>query len=225
MYERCLNEAERILASDKDVIVPVKKIWESVERQGKKQGFDIPALPDFTALLEGDPRFEFMPSMDENGEPLDGSQREESDRQEELETMGFYSGDRVKLKGVELTPEILGGLIRRKVDMTMDALTKAWERRPEGDQETEDQLLEILARTQKLQREVKNTFSAEKMKELEDALGEPQKKLPGAKSKKTVLKKKTSAKLNPKKKPRPTAGKVGSKKPVPRPKSKRSPRT
>jgi hypothetical protein len=225
VYERCLNEAERILASDKDVIVPVKKIWDAVDKQGKKQGFDIPTVADFTALLEGDPRFEFMPFVDENGEPIDGSQRDDTGQQEELETMGFYSGDRVKLRSVELTPEILGGLIRRKVDLTMDALTKAWERRPEGDQETEDQLLEILSRTQKLQREVKNTFSPEKMKELEVALVKAEKKHPSGKKKKPSARKQTSAKLTAKKKSRPATGKPRTKKPATRPKSKRSPRT
>ncbi len=225
MYERCLNEAERILASDKDVIIPVKKIWESVDKQGKKQGFEIPTLPDFTALLEGDARFEFMPSLDENGDPMDGSQREESDQQEELETLGFYSGDRVKLRSVELTPETLGGLIRRKVDMTMVALTKAWERRPEGDQDAEDQLLDILAKTQKLQREVKNTFSPERMKELEAALDQSKTKVSTSKMKKPAAKKQTPAKNSAKKKNRSTATKPRSKKPAPRPKSKRSPRT
>ncbi len=170
MYERCLNEAERILASDKDVIVAVKKVWAEVEKQGRKQGFEIPAFADFTALLEGDSRFEFIPSVDENGEPPDMSARDDSAQEEELENLGFYSGDRVKLRSVELTPEVIGNLIRRKVDLTMDALTRAWERRPEGDQETEDQLLDILAKTQKLQREVKHTFSNGKMKQLEDAL-------------------------------------------------------
>jgi hypothetical protein len=225
VYERCLNEAERILASDKDVIVPVKKIWEAVDKQGKKQGFNIPSLPDFTALLEGDARFEFMPSLDENGDPIDGSQREESDQQEELETLGFYSGDRVKLKSVELTPETLGGLIRRKVDLTMDALTKAWERRPEGDQDAEDQLLDILAKTQKLQREVKSTFSPEKMKELEAALNQAKKKASVSKSKKPAAKKRVRAKSTSKKKSRPTPAKPRARKPAPRPKSKRSPRS
>jgi hypothetical protein len=225
VYERCLNEAERILASDKDVIVPVKKIWDAVDRQGKKQGFEIPSLPDFTALLEGDVRFEFMPSLDENGDPVDGSQREDSDGQEELETLGFYSGDRVKLKSVELTPETLGGLIRRKVDMTLDALTKAWERRPEGDQDAEDQLLDILAKTQKLQREVKSTFSPERMKELEAALDQAKEKASSPKTKKPAAKKKTPAKSLAKKKSRPTVTKTRSKKPASRPKSKRSPRT
>jgi hypothetical protein len=225
VYERCLNEAERILASDKDVIVPVKKIWEAVDKQGKKQGFEIPSLPDFTALLEGDARFEFMTSLDENGDPIDGSQREESDQQEELETLGFYSGDRVKLKSVELTPETLGGLIRRKVDMTMDALTKAWERRPEGDQDAEDQLLDILAKTQKLQREVKSTFSPEKMKELEAALDQAKKKASASKTKKPAVKKRAPARSTVKKKSRPTSSKPRAKKPASRPKSKRSHRS
>jgi hypothetical protein len=225
VYERCLNEAERILASDKDVIVPVKKIWDAVDKQGKKQGFEIPSLPDFTALLEGDSRFEFMPSLDENGDPMDGSQRDESDQQEELETLGFYSGDRVKLKSVELTPATLGGLIRRKVDMTMDALTKAWARRPEGDQDAEDQLLDILAKTQKLQREVKSTFSPEKMKELEAALNKAKKKASASKRKQPAAKKRAPVKGTAKKKSRPTAVKPRAKKTASRPKSKRSPRS
>ena len=229
MYERCLNEAERILASDKDVIVAVKKIWEAVEKQGRKQGFEMPSLPDFTALLEGDFRFEFMPSLDENGEPLGESPREESEQQEELESLGFYSGDRVKLKRVELTPEIIGGLIRRKVDVTMDALTRAWHRRPEGDQDTEDQLLDILAKTQKLQREVKNTFSPERMKDLNLALNQAGNKLSAPRAKKGAPKKgpakKNIQKKNiQKKKPKPAPKKSQAKKLASRAQSKRSPR-
>lgn len=204
MYERCLNEAERILASDKDVIVPVKKIWDAVERQGRAQGFEIPALPDFTALLEGDTRFEFLASLDENGEPIEDLPRDGTDQEEELESLGFYSGERIKLRSVELTPEVIGGLIRQKVDKTMDALARAWERRPEKDSETEDQLLDILAKTQKLQREVKSTFSEERMKELGQLLqkngrrngtpkkttGTPTKRTPDSKKKATAPKKK-----------------------------------
>jgi hypothetical protein len=212
VYERCLNEAERILASDKDVIAPVKKIWKQVEKQGEIQGFETPLLADFTALLEGDTRFEFMPSHDENGEPYDDLPTDDSGEEPELESLGFYSGDRVKLRRIELTPEIIGGLIRRKVDMTMDALTKAWERRPEGDQETEDQLLDILARTQKLQREVKKTFSEEKMKQLSRVIK--------VNKKKTTAPKKTKAGSQGKR-PRPTAKKRPAKKSRSVPRGKR----
>lgn len=206
MYERCLNEAERILASDKDVIVPVKKIWREVEKQGKAQGYETPPLADFTALLEGDKRFEFMPSHDENGEPFEEHAADDADEEAELESLGFYSGDRVKLRSVELTPEVIGGMIRRKVDLTMDALTKAWERRPEGDQDTEDQLLDILARTQKLQREVKKTFSEEKMKALGLVLRHKRKKGRPSSRKKAVTRSKrtppTAKKRRIKKSPR-----------------------
>jgi hypothetical protein len=229
VYERCLNEAERILASDKDVIAPVKKIWEAVEKQGRAQGFDIPGLPDFTALLEGDTRFEFLASLDENGEPLEDLPREGTDQEEELESLGFYAGDRVKLRSVELTPEVIGGLIRQKVDMTMDALARAWERRPEGDSETEDQLLDILAKTQKLQREVKDTFSDERMKELEQILkkanrtnGSAKKTLPTNTRKSPATKKKKTV---AKKKLQPVKKKLKIKKPASTPRSKKSRRS
>jgi hypothetical protein len=212
VYERCLNEAERILASEKDVIVPVRKIWEAMDKQGKKQGFEIPALADFTALLEGDSRFEFMPTLNDNGELVDDMPREESDQREELESLGFYSGDRVKLRSVELTPEVIGGLIRRKVDLTLEALTKAWDRRPEGDQDAEDQLLDILAKTQKLQREVKNTFSAEKMKELELALKKAEKKQTAGKPKKKNTDKKPARKKTSKSSPKKLKAKTPSRK-------------
>ena len=168
MYERCLNEAERILASEKDVIVAVKKVWIEVSREAERQGFEIPQFSDFSAMLEGDARFEFLASHESVTEDLEDPVEEESPQ--EMEQLGFFSGDRVKLRTVDLTPGLLGSIIRSKVDRTMSALTKAWELRPDGDQETEDKLLEILARTQKLQKEVSKTFSEEKMAELEKGL-------------------------------------------------------
>lgn len=213
MYERCLNEAERILAAEKDVIVPVKKIWKQVEKQGKSQGFEVPALVDFSALLEADRRFEFMPSHELGEEPFNNVGVEDPTEEAELENLGFYSGDRVKLRKVELTPELIGDMIRRKVDMTMHALTQAWEKRPEGDQETEDQLLEILAKTQKLQREVKKTFSEERMKELSTVLTTTKKKKTGKKrpvkatAKKKLATKKKRPSKNTSKPARPTRGK------------------
>lgn len=171
MYERCLNEAERVLASDKDVIVAVKKLWNEVEQAGKRQGFDVPGFQDFSAMLEGDPRFEFLPLHKTVTEDLeDPIPHEDTPDEIEMEQLGFFSGDRVKLRSVQLNPQRLGSIIRSKVDRTMNALTKAWDMRPEGDRATEDQLLEILSRTQKLQREVKKTFSNDRMTRLEQSL-------------------------------------------------------
>lgn len=178
MYERCLNEAERILAADRDVIVPVKKVWQEVCTQGKGQGFSVPSLGDFSIMLEADARFEFVSSHDTEELVFEDQANDDLLEEAELENLGFFSGDRVKLRHIELTPELIGTMIRRKVDGTMDALTKAWELRPDGDREAEDQLLDILAKTQKLQREVKKTFSEERMKKLGEALedsGSPKK--------------------------------------------------
>lgn len=170
VYERCLNEAERILAADKDIIVPVKKVWMEVKRQAEEQNFEVPSFADLTAMMEADNRFEFMPvHNDLESDVGEGLSDDRDASEEELENLGFYSGDRVKLRRIELSPEIIGDVIRKKVDMTMEALAKAWEMRPQGDQETEDQLLEILSKTQKLQRQVKENFSEEKMKALSDA--------------------------------------------------------
>lgn len=197
MYERCLNEAERILAADKDVIVAVKKVWLEVCREGGAQGFEVPQLSDFTAMLEGDPRFEFFPVRNTLQDDLDNPPDENTPLEEaEMEQLGFFSGDRVKLKNVELTPSLLGTIIRSKVDRTMDALTKAWELRPEGDQDTEDRLLEILAKTQKLQQDVRKTFSSRRMNRIEATLkkrGKPskRKRLPATPKKKQ--KQKTAA--------------------------------
>ncbi len=200
MYERCLNEAERILATDKDVIVAVKKIWLDVSREGKSQTFEVPPLPDFTALLEGDPRFEFLPAhaslQDDLDDPNTGDLSGEGS---EMEQLGFFSGDRVKLRNVELSPQLLGNIIRTKVDRTMNALTKAWDLRPEGDKETEDRLIEILSRTQKLQKEVKKAFSPERMRTLEQSL-EKKRKRPGSR-KKTAKKKPAPGKKTAGKRP------------------------
>lgn len=171
MYERTLDEAERFLAADREIIVAVKKLWMEVSRMAAEQGFEVPSFPDFSAMLEGDPRFEFLPFhknvTDDLEDPiLHGDSPDET----EMEQMGFFSGDRVKLRSVTLTPQIMGNIIRSKVDRTVDALTKAWDLRPDGDRETEDQLLEILARTQKLQKEVKSAFSEERMTKLERSL-------------------------------------------------------
>ncbi|MEX2117569.1 MAG: hypothetical protein WEB37_11835 [Bacteroidota bacterium] len=209
MYERCLNEAERVLAADNDVIVAVKKVWMEVSREAKTQVFDVPSLPDFTAMLEGDPRFEFLPAHSSLQDDLDDPHAESVSKEEsELEQLGFFSGDRVKLRHVELTPRRLGTIIRTKVDRTMDALTKAWDLRPEGDQDTEDRLLEILARTQKLQKEVKKAFSTSRMKTLEHSL-EKKKRPPSGKktSKRKVPAGKKAASKSPSRKKNHARGK------------------
>ncbi|MEE9224735.1 MAG: hypothetical protein V3U68_00875 [Bacteroidota bacterium] len=183
MYEHILEETGRLLEQDQDVIVPVKKVWRQVRQIAEDNDWRMPSLAEFTSILMQDDRFEFMPeqeSIDE--EELPDEEREEEEV--EAERFGFYAGQRVKLARIQLTPDRLGDIIRRKVDDTMEALMKAWEDRPGGDGATEDKLLEVLSRTQKLQQEVQEAFSEDKMKSLSEALAEVQQKEPSKSKKK-----------------------------------------
>ena len=55
--------------------------------------------------------------------------------------------------------EGLSATLMRRADRTFEALKKAWEARLPGDEEAEDRLLEALAKTQRLQRDLRTVFS------------------------------------------------------------------
>ena len=79
MYERCLNEAERTLAAQGADPIPVKDVWESVSHSALNSGFEIPALADFSALLEGDRRFEIIPASEDEEKNASGLFAEEEE--------------------------------------------------------------------------------------------------------------------------------------------------
>jgi hypothetical protein len=102
MYERCLNEAERLLATSKDIVLPIKEVWKALAAEGKRRSFDVPALTDFDALLEGDKRFEIFSAQTEPDQ-IELLLSEEGDEiDSNLGTLGFYPEDRVKLRRIRL---------------------------------------------------------------------------------------------------------------------------
>jgi hypothetical protein len=150
MDDHALTRVIEILETDPDFFVPIKKLWLML--QGEGLALDI-ELETFTNKLLSDSRFEFTPGVNHK-EGFDGDPEFEEEMEREMEAIGFYSGPRVKLASREMTTEaIFAGLTRSLARMNA-ALQGAWEARPEGDQETEDQLIEILAAGQKLEREV-----------------------------------------------------------------------
>jgi len=167
MSENLLSVAEQILENDEDIIVPIKKVWLKIRDE---HHLEVPPLEQFTTMMRKDERFEFMPEHEDSDIYEGWAQEEIEEDEREMEKLGFFRGARVKLKRIEMTPEKLADILRRKVDNMMDALTKAWETRPEGDTETEDQLLQILASAQKLQREVKEKLTPEKMRATKERL-------------------------------------------------------
>jgi hypothetical protein len=150
MDNRTITRVIEVLETDPDFFVPVKKLWLML--QGEGLALDV-ELEDFYHMLLDDERFEFTPGVDhKEGFEDDPEFAEEMER--EMEALGFYTGPRVKLISREMTAENVFAAMARSLARMNDALQGAWDTRPEGDQDLEDQLLDILAAGQKLEREI-----------------------------------------------------------------------
>jgi len=120
VYEKSLNEAERILATRGHVIVAVKEIWGEVCKRAREQRFETASLVDFTAMLEADDRFDLL-SEDATSQRVEVDEGIESEDGGESIQLGFGGEDRVKLRRFRLrtdeaaeeeesTPSIVRGI-------------------------------------------------------------------------------------------------------------------
>jgi hypothetical protein len=116
VYERSLNEAEIFIRTQKEPVLPVRKVWEDVARLAKAEQFEIASLPDFTALLDADKRFQIIPAHDDN--EISEVELEEGDLEgEEMEHLGFFSEDRVRLRSIPAVPEVEAALPEDEEDV------------------------------------------------------------------------------------------------------------
>lgn len=89
-----------MLATSKEIVLPIKEVWKLLAAEGKRQSFDVPALTDFDALLEGDKRFEILSAQTDPDE-LEAAVLEDGEEIDaNLGTLGFYAADRVKLRRI-----------------------------------------------------------------------------------------------------------------------------
>ena len=102
MYEKSLNEAESVLRNQREPLIPVRKVWEEVVERSKVAGFEVAALADFSAMLEGDRRFQIIPARVETEESGEGQPSGEEIENVEMEQLGFFPEDRVKLRTVQV---------------------------------------------------------------------------------------------------------------------------
>jgi hypothetical protein len=161
MDSNIISRTIEILETDPDFFAPVKKLWLMLQGEGLAMNLE---LDDFHQMLLDDERFEFTPGVDHTkGFEDDLDLAKEMER--EMESLGFYSGTRVKLVSREMTAEDVFEAMARSLTRMNEALQGAWETRPEDDQETEDQLLDILAAGQKLEREIKELVESQKQNE------------------------------------------------------------
>ncbi len=119
VYERCLNEAEFILSAQQEPLVSVRQVWEEIAERSKAKGFEIASLSDFSAMLEGDNRFQIVPAqikIQDDDEILPDIEIADSD----MGQLGFFSEDRVKLRSRKIVETVINedeeevGSIRRK---------------------------------------------------------------------------------------------------------------
>ncbi len=97
MYERSLNEAESFLQATEKPWLSVRELWNEVVRLSQVDNFEVAPLAEFTAMLDADPRFQIIPAREE-GEPVPELPPDSDIEEDEMEQLGFYSEDRVRLK-------------------------------------------------------------------------------------------------------------------------------
>ncbi len=103
MYERLLKQTERYLGNRKEIVVPVKQVWDAMVKEGETNKFSVPSLlADFECLLEGDKRFEFV-SDKKTSARLD-PYSDDFLEHDEMETLGFSDNQKVKLRRIPLAP-------------------------------------------------------------------------------------------------------------------------
>ncbi len=128
-----LDSAEKILENDREVIVAVPRLWEQAHDPAAAHRLP---LGDFTESLARDDRFEVFPARD--GIP-----------------------DYVKLRRVKITPGVLAGVMSTKIENAITTLVQAWDERPPGDRQTEEQLIQILAQARKLREDLQELMGGE----------------------------------------------------------------
>jgi hypothetical protein len=165
MNNTFLDTAEKLLTNDPEVIVPIKRLWKqsldaSIDR-------NLPTLNEFTDALAHDDRFEFI-SAEWASVAADTDVSEQPAREREtMENVGIYAESHVKLRRIQITPTLLAGIMSKKIDTTIEALMHAWDIRPQGDSETEDQLLQILVQAKKLQHDLRALLAEKSSREQE----------------------------------------------------------
>ena len=142
-----------LLEEAESFIVPIKWVWKKLDEE--TPSLDV-TTEQLVEKLKKDSRFKLFDEY-----KID-SVGKWSLSEEEQEKLGYYRGPRVMLRDrVPSREEVIEFLVK-KVDQTFDTLKQAWDIRPKDDERTEDQLLEALAKAQKLQRDLRGILTGDK---------------------------------------------------------------
>jgi len=107
MKSEMLDWVYKCLQEDEDVIVPLKKLW------ARRYGFaGEPTFDNFTRTVLADRRFEALYSLDHDPQ---------------LETFGYFSGPRVKLRSREITAQCIFRIVQKHNERVVEVLLRALE--------------------------------------------------------------------------------------------------
>jgi len=144
-----LSRSEELLEDAPEIFVSVEKLWKKLREEGVGESL---SFEDYRRALEEDERFEFLSGI--RKQPGLGTP----------ETAGLdalSSGTFVKLASREITVEDVFAAMAKSLAQMNEAFASAWETRPEGDEEIETHLQEIMDAGERLEQEVKTLIEKE----------------------------------------------------------------
>jgi len=150
MTTELLEWVNAYLERDEEIIVPIKKMWLEW-----RTAHDEPSLEEFTATVLADPRNEESPGVDHN----DGMEwvppEEQAEYDRDMETRGFFSGPRLKLKSREITREHIAKMIWKHNERLETALLEARKAMPEDLSEPQEgELIDLIEKVKEFRREL-----------------------------------------------------------------------
>ncbi|MBI4833911.1 MAG: hypothetical protein HY811_03715 [Planctomycetes bacterium] len=136
-----------------DFFVPVKKLWETLRDENTP---NMPTLEEFTELVKNDGRLvvqQFKEAPWEN----------DPEETEEMESLDYYSGPRVRLKSRVPSKEDIARIIQQNAQKIIDNLIKAYQTRPKNlPEEEEKQLIQAMIKAKKLKDDLEKALKDEK---------------------------------------------------------------
>ncbi len=153
MSHRMADWVEKKMLKMEDYIVAVKKLWYMHCEES-----EVPrvALEELAQILKNDTRFYYIEEPAEEW-------KEDEEEVAKMEKMGFYKGPKVMLHSRIPTKKQLMESITKNIDKLMLNLRKAYEIRPKGDDEAEDELIDVMLRADQLKKEIIKVLSEEQV--------------------------------------------------------------
>jgi hypothetical protein len=107
MPGQMLDWVNRRLGEDEDVIVPLKRLWKEWHAMNGE-----PSLEEFSVIVLSDARFEHLYSVEQDPQ---------------METFGYFSGPRIKLRSREITQQCVLKLIKKYNENVVKTLRRVSE--------------------------------------------------------------------------------------------------